>query len=203
MYIYLDESGDPGFKFEHGSSSHFIIALAVFADQLDAEDTALRIKRLRQSLGLKESFEFKFNKMSNAHRYQFMTAVREAPFSIRALVVDKRGFQNNPLVGRKDTFYQHFVAQLLAWNSAAIRNATLRVDGQGEREFKKAFQSNLRQSIAAGALKKLTFVNSKGDNLIQLADMLAGSIARKYNPRHRDPSYLNPLNARIANIWEI
>ena len=46
MLIFLDESGDAGFKFGQGSSSHFVIALVIFDSPLDAEETALHIKRL-------------------------------------------------------------------------------------------------------------------------------------------------------------
>ncbi|MFA5033728.1 MAG: DUF3800 domain-containing protein [bacterium] len=40
MLVFLDDSGDPGFKVEKGSSPVFVIALVVFDDHLDAEETA-------------------------------------------------------------------------------------------------------------------------------------------------------------------
>jgi CO dehydrogenase nickel-insertion accessory protein CooC1 len=90
MLIFLDESGDAGFKFDSGSSSHFVIALIIFDDPLDAEETASRIKKLRQELKVHEMFEFKFNKMNDFRRYRFLEAVRDSKFRIRAMVVDKR-----------------------------------------------------------------------------------------------------------------
>lgn len=59
MLIFIDDSGDPGFKFDKGSSKIFVIVLIIFDDNLDAEETALKIKRLRQRFKKSERFEFK------------------------------------------------------------------------------------------------------------------------------------------------
>lgn len=44
MLIFIDDSGDPGFKLHKGSSNIFIIALVIFDDDLEAEKTSLSIK---------------------------------------------------------------------------------------------------------------------------------------------------------------
>ena len=62
MIIFSDDSGDPGFKTAKGSSDVFVIALVIFDSDKDAEETALKIKSLKQSLKLRDQFEFKFNK---------------------------------------------------------------------------------------------------------------------------------------------
>lgn len=36
MLVFIDDSGDPGFKIEKGSSSVFVIALVIFDDDLEA-----------------------------------------------------------------------------------------------------------------------------------------------------------------------
>ena len=50
MLVLIDDSGDPGFKIGRGSSQFFVIACVIFDDELDAEETALIIKRYRRSL---------------------------------------------------------------------------------------------------------------------------------------------------------
>lgn len=37
MLVFLDDSGDPGFKLDRGSSAFFVIACVIFEDKLDAE----------------------------------------------------------------------------------------------------------------------------------------------------------------------
>ena len=47
MLIFIDDSGDPGFKFDRGSSGYFIIAMVVFDDESEAERVAAAIKKLK------------------------------------------------------------------------------------------------------------------------------------------------------------
>jgi len=161
VLIFLDESGDPGFKSEQGSSSHFVIALVIFDNPLDAEETALSIKRLRQKLKLHETFEFKFNKMSDFYRFQLLEAVTASPFRVRAMVVDKRVLHSPQLIGSKESFYNYFVSEVLRHNRGKIKDASLRVDGSGDREFKQAFKTYLRGKLSSQTMKKCKFVDSK------------------------------------------
>ncbi|MCL6472275.1 MAG: hypothetical protein K6T91_05620 [Firmicutes bacterium] len=62
MIIFLDDSGDPGFKVGKGSTTSLVIALAIFDDELEAEETSVKIKRLKRELGVKDTFEFKFHR---------------------------------------------------------------------------------------------------------------------------------------------
>ena len=48
MLVFIDDSGDPGFKIEKGSSTHFVIAMVCFDDTLEAEKTTVAIKELKR-----------------------------------------------------------------------------------------------------------------------------------------------------------
>lgn len=48
MIIFLDDSGDPGFKIGKGSTSSLVMALVIFDDELEAEETSVKIKRLKK-----------------------------------------------------------------------------------------------------------------------------------------------------------
>lgn len=86
-----------------------------------------------------------------------------------------------------------------------LRNASLKIDGSGDKEFKKALTAYLRKSLGEHRIKKFKFMDSKSDNLIQLADMVVGAIARSYNANRKDGNrWLNMLKRRgkIKNIWD-
>src|SRR5438874_1920901 len=71
MLIFVDDSGDPGFRFDKGSSSIFVIALVIFNDTLEAEKTSVAIKELRRKLKVSDFYEFKFNKTNRKFRNAF------------------------------------------------------------------------------------------------------------------------------------
>lgn len=84
MLVFLDDSGDPGFKVKKGSSPCFVIALVIFDDALEAEACAVDIKKLRRQLGLSDHFEFKFSKCCDQFRAQFLSRVASYQFRVRA-----------------------------------------------------------------------------------------------------------------------
>jgi hypothetical protein len=202
MLIFLDESGDAGFKFNQGSTTHFVIALVIFDKPLDAEETALHIKRLREKLKVGSQYEFKFSQSKDFFRYQFFETVRNDPFRIRAMVVDKKKIYSLTFKDDKDSFYHYFASQVIKYNHGKITGANLYIDGSGSREFKRAFESNLRAKVKDGTINKCKFVNSKSDNLIQLADMVSGAIYRQYNVTRPDSSYIDYIRHKIEDLWE-
>jgi len=201
MIVFLDESGDAGFKLGQGSSTYFIIALVIFDNFEDAESTAQRIKSLRKNLKLDESFEFKFNKMNNYLRLQFLENMRNCPFRVRAMVVDKRLLRSDTLRRNKEKFYSYFVKAILQNNCKTIEGAKLRVDGSGDRAFKKAFSGYLRRELG-NILDDTKFRDSKNDDLIQLADMVAGAMHRFHDDEKRDEGFLERIRHKVQDAWE-
>lgn len=60
MLVFIDDSGDPGFKFDKGSSEYFVISMVIFDDELEAEKIAVAIKELRRKIGFPDDVEFRF-----------------------------------------------------------------------------------------------------------------------------------------------
>ncbi len=206
MLIFVDDSGDPGFRIEKGSSTHFVIAMVVFDDPLEAEKTSLAIKELRRKLKVSDLFEFKFNKTNRKFRNAFIDTVKGFKFKIRAIVVDKKIIHSHSqrLRGYKEDFYSHIIMQILK-HSQKIKNAKLRFDKRGERALRNQLRVYLSRELDNKNRKVFTdlkFVDSKQNTLVQLADMVAGSIFASYTGK--DKSYLTQLKVakRVENIWE-
>ena len=83
MLVFIDDSGDAGFKIEKGSSRFFVIALVIFDDELEAQKTAVTIKELKRELKFPDDVEFKFCKSSHDVRRKFLSAVCKYNFKIR------------------------------------------------------------------------------------------------------------------------
>lgn len=206
MLVFLDDSGDPGFKFDKGSTSHFIIAMVIFDDELEAEKTAIAIKELKRQLGFKESVEFRFFKNSQDVRVKFLNAVSKFNFRIRALVVDKSIIRSNELKTDKNSFYAYFIKEVLKKNNNTIINAKIKMDGNGDRIFRKNFFTYLRRELNAKdkkIMKHCKMIDSQTNVLVQMADMVAGSINRAQNKDKKDHKiYRRIIKDHIEDEWE-
>jgi len=206
MIIFIDESGDAGFKIEKGSSKNFVVVIIIFEDELDAEETALIIKKLRRNLKKPDGFEFKFNKMDKKLRLNFLDAIKKCKFKIRAIVIQKEKIYSQTLKSSKDKFYNFVMKEVLKNNNNKIKNAKIRLDGRGERTFKRNLATYLRKSLNDEKkliIKDLKFRNSKNDVLIQLADIIAGAINKSYDDKKGDSKeYIKTISGLIDDIWE-
>src|SRR3546814_7846816 len=70
----------------------------------------------------------------------------------------------------------------LRHDNNVLVGAKVKIDGSGDRRFKQSLIRYLRKQIGPGKIEKVKFANSRSDNLIQLADMCVGAIARSYRP---------------------
>lgn len=206
MLVFIDESGDAGFKTQSGSSATFVVAMVIFDDDLDAEETALKIKRHRQELSKSDNFEFKFNKSNRNTRIDFLNSIRKCKFRIRAIVFKKENMTSEHLKKNKESFYNYAVKMLLQHNNNTIKNAKVRIDGLGEKEFRRSLTVYLRKELNSSdkqVLGNLRFRDSSKDVLIQLADMVAGSIKRSYDKGKSDYNdYKSLLKERIEDLWD-
>ncbi|MDD2367051.1 MAG: DUF3800 domain-containing protein [Desulfuromonadaceae bacterium] len=62
----------------------------------------------------------------------------------------------------------------------------------------------LRQQLTTGKPKSLKFADSRSDDLIQLADMAAGAIARSYrdDDRKNASRWRIMMKSKIEDVWE-
>lgn len=203
MLVLIDESGDPGFKMVRGSSSHFVVAMVVFDDFKSAEHAAGVIAQTRVQLRVKP--EFKFVRSHDHVRDAFFGAVCGLPFRVRALVVDKGALYSTRLREDTDCFYNFFVQTLMRYDNTTLHEANVKIDGSGDRKFKQHLQTYLRRQLPPGRVRKLRFVDSAKDDLVQLADMCAGAILRaRRTDDKRNDRWLAMLRAarRVEDLWD-
>lgn len=204
MLIFLDDSGDPGFQLDKGSSKIFVIALVIFDDDLDTEETGLKIKRLRQRLKKSDRFEFKFNKSSKKFRIEFLKTVASCKFRIQAVVIQKNKISDRTLQKSQRSFYRHAIMLALKYSNGKIKNARLKLDGRGPRQFRRQLTVYLRKQLNKAGDKifeNLKFENSRNNVLIQLADMIAGTIHRSFSDKTDAQVYRKIIKKREEKVW--
>ncbi len=202
MLVLIDESGCPGFKLTKGSSAYFVLCMVIFENLSQAESTSNKIATLKHSLNINS--EFKFSKTHPTIKDKFFDTICQFDFKVQALVIDKCNIYSSRLRNDTDSFYNHFVKMLLQYDRNVLQNASIKLDGNGDKEFKRALTIYLRRYVDDDKIKKFKFVDSKKDHLIQLADMIVGAIARYYNPNRKDAGrWFNVLKRtrKLKKIW--
>lgn len=205
MLIFIDDSGDPGFKFTKGSSAIFVITIVIFEDNLVAEETAVALKKLRRDLKFPDDVEFKFHKSRLRVKEKFLEVASRFPYRVRAIVIQKEKIHSNFLRTSVDSFFNYTVMQVLKNNSGKIKRAKLRFDRRGERRIRNELRTYLSRELdnkKNNIFSDLKFVDSKENILIQLADMIAGTIASYYKDENKNKELLKIIKKRIEDIWE-
>jgi hypothetical protein len=135
MLVFIDDSGDAGFKLDRGSTPFFVIAGVIFDDDLEALKVKVAIKELKRKLKFLDSMEFKFFKSSDDVRKIFLETINPFNFRIRAIVIDKAKIRSDELKHNKNSFYSYVIKTVLQNNNETILNAKIRIDGSGDRVF--------------------------------------------------------------------
>ena len=199
--IFIDDSGDPGFKFNRGSSHLFVIACVIFNSKISAEYTSASIKFLKERLGWKQEREFKFHRANDKQKKLFFDTIKKQDFIIRAIVVNKNTITNKSLQN-SESFYSQIIKMVLD-NYKNMKLARISLDGSGNKSFRKKSTAELRRAINKNNYRMVDFrlVDSKDDVLIQLADMIAGAINAKYDKSKRlKHDYIRMIKNRIDDI---
>ncbi|MBI4004563.1 DUF3800 domain-containing protein [Candidatus Roizmanbacteria bacterium] len=203
MLIFIDDSGDPGFKLAKGSSAVFVIALIIFDDNLIAEETALALKKLRRDLKFPDDAEFKFHKSRLRIKERFLEVASKFQYRVRAIIIRKEKIHSNFLRTSIDSFFNYTVMELLKNSGRTIKRAKLRFDRRGERRIRNELRTYLSRELnnkKNNVFTDLKFADSKENILIQLADMIAGTIASYYKGQNKE--LLQLVKKRIEDLWE-
>jgi hypothetical protein len=116
--------------------------------------------------------------------------------------VRKRIIHSPRLQTDKERFYQYFVNIMMKHDDGTLQDAKVTIDGSGDREFRRSLKLALGRR-GSNAINDVRFRDSRGDVLVQLADMCAGAIARSYRvdrPDHR--RWGEMLRPRINDVWD-
>ncbi|MEI9406930.1 DUF3800 domain-containing protein [Mesorhizobium argentiipisi] len=201
MLVFVDESGDPGFKVSKGSSPAFVVAMVAFSQRAVALEVQAAIEAAAKQH--KVFPEFKFSKSRPEIRDAFFDAMSPFDFCVRAIVVQKDRIQSGYLRSNKEAFYSFFVKSMLKFDNGLLKDAKIVIDGSGERLFKQELSGYLRRHTERGAINSVRFSDSRSDRLVQLADMCTGAIARSYRNNRDDAGrWRQMLKGKIEDVWD-
>ncbi len=205
MLVFVDESGDCGIKGKRGSSALFVITAVIFEENESAEACDKAVSELRTKCFRNSTREFHFNKCCDDYRQQFLSGIRAHDFFYLAFVLNKERLYG-PGFAYKESFYK-YTAKLLFENARPhLRNAAVLIDRSGHREFRKQLESYLRRKINTDReiIRKVKTEPSHSNNLLQVADMICGAVARSYRLDKDDPKRFRRMVAHrelSVQVW--
>lgn len=189
VHIFIDDSGDGGFKFESGSSSHLVMAACVFPDSAEVQTLQARMAECAHKNGHK--VEFKYSKTKERLKDCFFACTAPVKYNVRAISVDKSKIYSQKLRESPSALKSYAIRLLLSKGFGRIRNAKVVIDGQDTKAFgiaDTAYLMRMANADRPGTIREVAFADSKRNVGIQLADMVAGAIQKGVRT-HKEPDY--------------
>ena len=140
-------------------------------------------------------------------REAFLKAVAPYSFSTFGFVVDKTRLYL-PAFPSNEAFYKYLCGLVFESARPYLNNAVVAIDRSGSRGFRQQLIAHLRRQInertgdarTSGVkhIKRVNLPESRGSNLLQLADMVCGALARSCRTDKRDPQRFQKIIAHRA-----
>ncbi|MDR2538986.1 MAG: DUF3800 domain-containing protein [Bifidobacteriaceae bacterium] len=179
--VFIDDSGDPGFKLGGGSSDFFVIAAVIFDSVDDANKLREKIRECKKHLRLVENYELKFYSTKKRYVTYILKNTTSIPFRVETMVIDKSNFR----IGEYDvghmSLYYFTIRELLL--KSKLFDAFVVLDGKNESTYRRDVKSYIRNQLNTNSrrVRQIRFVDSKSEALIQFADLVVGSVRRSYD----------------------
>jgi len=172
-------------------------------DELRKELLEDAINLFRRRLGWVDLHEFKFNKTEKCILIELIDFLKHFDFMAYAVVLHKKSITSSSLPKSKMSIYNQIVRELLLRVSKS--NQIVVIDGKATKSHAEKLRVYLRHSLKENGIENtsIRFVDSRKDSIIQLADIIAGAIARSYKDKTDAKKYLTLLDNKIIQIDEI
>ncbi|MBS5918237.1 MAG: DUF3800 domain-containing protein [Varibaculum cambriense] len=184
-YVFIDDSGDAGMKLEQGSSKYIVMAACVFYSRksivefLSVIDT-LRNRHISHGKVIRYSREFKYSKTKLALKDEYFNAIKNCNFYVRVIFIDKNDLYSPHLRSNPEDLKMYMIKQVLTQTRGKITRAKVIIDGKDKRAFGFSGGAEyLRKTVNSKnhhPIQSAEFADSKDNELIQLADMIAGAV---------------------------
>ncbi len=191
--------GDISFNFRKGATQYFVIAIIATGQP---EQLRQQLLEIRSEANLSDTFEFSYHSLSSRLRERAFVSLSKGCFDAWGIVIDKAILPDAFRVMQPLEFYLFFVSELIRSIPLEMRKgSTLIMD-----EFSAATRLpvELRRIMRARRVpflfKRVIAKRSKSEPLIQIADLIAGSIYRCW-AKNENTSY-DMISSKLKVLLE-
>ena len=198
---YIDEYGSFGFDFSSTGASKYYILCAVIVENKDIDKLHSAVAEVKKSNGF-ERAELKSSKIGsdNKRRSRILSQLLMIDFRVVLFIADKQAFiQGSPLTNYKESFIKFLHQRLYNLLYHVYPKLKIIEDEIGTTEFQASFRKYVQNNRPQMNLLNeydFDYVDSKDELLVQLADMVGGSIGHSLTDNSA-PDYLEMLKGKI------
>lgn len=201
---YIDEFGNNGLDFNHeGVSTHFIIT-AIIIDKSQLSFIEQEIEKIRKKYF--QTGEMKSSKVgdNDERRLKILKELSNINYHIFSIVIDKREL-NGKGFNYKGSFFKFLHALVDRELFSVFPNILVVADEHGGKEFKDGFVKYIKKNHIPDLFQQseFRFSNSKSDLVVQIADMITGTLARCFETKKlsdRRSEFLLSIKEKITEI---
>ena len=205
VFAFTDEYGAFGWDLTNPSvATHFIIS-AIIIKESEIEMVRNGAEEIR--LKYFQTGEMKSSKIGSNHkrRKRILADLIKLPFSVFSVVVDKRKLTNMKGLQYKPSFYKFLNNIVHSELRRAFDKLTVVADEIGGSEYMKSFSKYVDGKSDLPTLfekPKFYFQNSTNDVLLQIADLLSGTLAYEFDIHKKDTTlqYKKILDKKLIRI---
>lgn len=180
IYAFVDESGVFGWDLTNPHvGSHFVVS-AVIVEKQNLDSLRSSLNEIKQEFF--PSIEMKSSTIGNDldRRKRLLSKCFHLPFFVYTCIADKEKMQHWPGMAFKSSFYKCINKQLYDALKISYPKLTICADQMGSDTFMASFAKYIEKHTQRDLFSQTDFgfENSENEILIQLADIISGSIRR-------------------------
>ncbi|MEG0835605.1 MAG: DUF3800 domain-containing protein [Christensenellaceae bacterium] len=205
VYAFTDESGAFGWQLDNPSvSTHFIIG-AIIVRGSDLESVRGQVEEVRKRYFQTGEMKSSSIGKNHARRKRILADLLKIDFSVFAVVIDKSQLVDAKGLKYKGSFYKWTNNVVHKELKHAFRQVTIVADEIGGSDYMQSFSKYVKERQDIPNLLNdadFRFENSRNNVLIQLSDLISGSLAFDFDFHRGDTkqNYRKMLEKKLARI---
>ena len=208
VYAFIDESGAFGWNLENPSVSRFFILTAVIVEETELEVLTNEAKKIKEKFF--QTGEMKSSKIGTNYerRKKILDEISKLNCKFFPLICDKEMLlkENYPGLQFKQPFYKFLNNIIDTELVKAFPVITIVSDSTGNNDFIQSFIEYMKKKVIIPDLfseSDIQLRDSKSSCLIQIADIISGTLQYVYDKRKKVPNnydFIKQIEKQLIRI---
>lgn len=198
-YIFIDESGDLGFK---SSSSNYFIIVAISVTNPKRLDNLVKNTYRKYKRRIYKSNELKATKTPDDIKRDIILKLQKIDYNVFAIVFDKSNVYKLDFQNDKNILYDVLASKLA--NMIEITEKTVIIVDKNKNKIQiKKFNQSFKKNLNNLKNYPISFIHANSINYkgLQIADLLSWSIYQKYENENDEFEKLIK-NKSVKKVYE-